>query len=369
VLGVLAITGIMILGLLEIGLRLFSPQIGQAVAGLFVADPATRYRLQPDASVPFHVGEVNVTYTTNSEGLREDHVVGTPAPGTTRLLVVGDSFTMGDGVALDQAFPQLLDGSRAADGTTIESVNGGVPGYGTDNELAWLRTYGWPLGPKIVVLGFYTGNDVRDNLMGMNKTMANDEGRLVETPATQQAVGRKPPTPGLKGWLERNSNAYVFLRNLLRPSTTVQKPGLYTSGPHEDVTFFLKDGLPGLDEGWDKTYALLDSFRDEVRAHGAELVIAVIPTRDQVVDQYWDEMKKLYGLSEDQLQRDLPQQKLAAWSARTGTPLLDLYPGFREAVAQQTLYFHTDPHWNPAGHALAAQLIRENLISRGLLSR
>jgi len=77
------------------------------------------------------------------------------------------------------AFPQLLDGARAADGTTIDSVNGGVPGYGTDNALAWLRTYGWPLQPKIVLLGFYAGNDVRDNLMGMNKTMASDEGRLV----------------------------------------------------------------------------------------------------------------------------------------------------------------------------------------------
>src|SRR5690242_12582665 len=72
-LAVLAITGVLILVLLEIGLRLFAPQIGQAVAGLFVADPATRYRLQPSARVPFHVGEVNVTYTTNSEGLREDH--------------------------------------------------------------------------------------------------------------------------------------------------------------------------------------------------------------------------------------------------------------------------------------------------------
>ena len=125
-------------------------------------------------------------------------------------------------------------------------------------------------------------------------------------------MGRKPPTTGLKGWFEQSSNAYVFLRNLLRSSTTVQTPGLYTSGPHEDVTFFLKDGLPGLDAGWDKTYALLDSFRAEVQAHGAQLVIVVIPTRDQVVNQYWDKMKKLYGLQEDQLQRDLPQQKLAA---------------------------------------------------------
>src|SRR5690349_10948436 len=88
VLLVLAITGAMILVLLEIGLRLFAPQISQAVAGLFTPDPATRYRLKPDANVPFHVGEINVTYTANNQGLREDHTVGPPAPGTTRLLAV-----------------------------------------------------------------------------------------------------------------------------------------------------------------------------------------------------------------------------------------------------------------------------------------
>ncbi len=365
VLGVLAVTGVLVLVLLEIGLRLFAPQIGTAVAGLFTPDPATRYRMQPNASVPFHVGEINVTYTTNAQGLREPGPVGPPAPHTTRVLAIGDSFTYGDGVTMQQAWPALLAGTAAPDGP-VDPVNAGVPGYGTDQALAWLQTYGWPLQPRVVILGFYVGNDVRDNLLGMDKTEANAAGQLVETAATAQTIGRSPPTPGLKGWLERNSNAYVFLRNLLHPSNQVQTPGLYTSGPHEDVTFFLKDGLPGLAAGWDKTYALLDQMQAAVQAHGARLVVVAMPTRDQVEDQYWQEMKTLYGLQDTQLVRDLPQQKLAAWSAQSGATLVDLYPAFVRAAQSQTLYYHTDPHWNPAGHALAAQEIRAALVQDGI---
>src|SRR5438552_3204684 len=97
-LGSLAITGVLILGLLEIALRLFAPQIVPPISGLFVADPAAAYRLKPGAQVPFRFAEGSTTFAVNAQGLREDHPVGPPAAGTTRLLCLGDSFVFGMGV-------------------------------------------------------------------------------------------------------------------------------------------------------------------------------------------------------------------------------------------------------------------------------
>ena len=64
---------------------------------------------------------------------------------------------------------------------------------------------------------------------------------------------------------------------------------------------------------------------------------------------------------------DQPQRRLAAWSSQNGVPFIDLLPDFRQAGAQQVLYFPHDGHWNPAGHALAGKLIRADLVRLSLL--
>jgi hypothetical protein len=142
----------------------------------------------------------------------------------------------------------------------------------------------------------------------------------------------------------------------------VQQPTIFDA-----ASFFLKDEPAEITAGWAKTTGILDAMRADAQAHGAQLVVVAIPTREQVHDRYWQEMQQQFGLTDAQLVRDLPEQHLAAWSARTGAPLIDLLPGFRAADPNKQLYyFRTDRHWNAAGHALAATLITEGMTRLGL---
>lgn len=366
---VVTLTAGLTLALLEVGLRLFAPQISPEMRadqldGLFVSDPTTGNRNAPGAHIPFRYDEFDTSFDINAQGLREDRLVGPPLPGTTRLLCLGDSFTFGWGVPVTQTYPYLLRDSRAADNSPIDSVNGGVNGYGPDNEAAWLRVYGWPLQPKIVLVGFFVGNDVRDTMLGLNKTTVDEHLGLVSAGSSAP----RTPLAALKSWLAHHSQAYVLLRRLAHdwfaPSQpAVQQPGLYDTAP-----FYYKAVPPDIASGWDKATGFLDAMRADAQAHGAMLVVVAIPAREQVEDSYWQEMKNRFGLREDALARDLPQQKLAAWAARTGAPLIDLLPDFRAAPAATPLYFRDDPHWNTAGHALAARLLRADLIRLGLFS-
>lgn len=378
VVGVLVITGAMTLILLEIGLRLFAPQSGPEMRNatlltLYTPDPVVGYRNASNANTTFRLDESTTQLTTNSQGLREDHEISIPAQDSVRLLCMGDSFTFGYGVEAAQAYPQLLNGIPAANGGHIESINTGVNGYGTDNEAAWLHTYGWAYQPKIIVVGFYVGNDVRDVMLGMGKAILDDQGHLVVVQATRpilttlkQLTTADGPVSTVKLWLARNSHAYVFLRGLahgifdpIAPAPTKQ-PTAYDTAP-----FYYKEAPADIEAGWDKATSLLDDMRAEAHAHGAELVVAAIPTREQIESSYWEEMKARFGLSEDSLERDRPQRKLAEWSARTHAPLIDLLPDFRAAQGGP-FYFRRDPHWNAAGHALAAQLIHDGLARLGL---
>ncbi len=375
-LAVLVVTMVMTLVLLEIGLRHFAPQFSpemraELTKGIFTSDPATTYRTMSGLNKEFHIAESDTMLVINSQGLREDHEVAPPpsfagsgpAPqsGTTRVLCVGDSFTFGYGVEGNQAYPYLLNGSKAPDNSAIESINGGVMGYGTDNEAAWLQAYGWQLKPKIVIVGFYVGNDVRDVILGREKTMVDEQGNLL--PSSNE------PANSVKYWLAANSHAYVFLRGLAHdifaPKTKGDTQGFKT---YDTASLYFKTEPSDIAGGWGKALGLLDSMRADATAHGAEFVVVVIPTREQVDDAFWQQMLNKFRLNEADLQRDRPQQRLADWSASSGTPIIDLLPGFRADAGSDPYYYTLDSHWNPAGHTLAAKLIRDGMAKLGLFS-
>jgi lysophospholipase L1-like esterase len=359
---VLAITIGLTLGLLEIGLRLVAPQIPPWIgAGLYVPDRAARYRNAPHAAIPYDSHEIHTVYRINGQGLRADQDYGPPAPDRFRLLVLGDSMTFGVGVNGDQAYPALLNGSHAADGRLVESLNAGVCGYGTDNEVAWLHAYGWAFKPDMLLVGFYVGNDVRDVMLGMDKTALGDDTGTDVSAQVQQARDRLHARSDAETWLSYNSHAYLFLQRALAPLAPppARPPDLF-----DNAYIYLNPEPAELATGWEQATSLLDELRWKAEQHGVPLVVVAIPAREQVVDRYWRESRAALGLKPDAVDRDAPQKRLAAWSARTGAPLIDLLPGIRAAGGDR--YLHTDPHLNASGQALAAELIRAELIRRGL---
>lgn len=56
-----------------------------------------------------------------------------------------------------------LGNCSALKGQQIEVLNFGVQGYGTAQELMTLRHHVWQFSPDLIILGFYPGNDIRNN--------------------------------------------------------------------------------------------------------------------------------------------------------------------------------------------------------------
>src|SRR4051794_22491639 len=104
---VVAITLVLIAVFLEVGLRLFAPQIVSPLSGLFVSDPQTGYRLRPAVAVHYRSSEADVTFHTDEMGMRLPDT--SDAPGAPKVLALGDSFTFGMNVQDDQTYPALMN--------------------------------------------------------------------------------------------------------------------------------------------------------------------------------------------------------------------------------------------------------------------
>ncbi len=79
----------------------------------------------------------------NEQGLRSEPMRLSVAPGTLRVLCLGDSVTNG-GAITDQAatIPYQLQASLRARFDSVEVLNASAPGWAIANELGWLRENG-----------------------------------------------------------------------------------------------------------------------------------------------------------------------------------------------------------------------------------
>jgi hypothetical protein len=160
------------LGAVEVGLRLagYQPlyEVYSKPSILWRADPLLGWSHEPGAQDVF-VGprpwpvEFASHVRINSLGLRGPEI-GPLAPGTRRVLLLGDSMVAGFEVEYEETFGALLqDEMSRALGAPVEVINAGVRGYGTDQSYLYYRERGRALEADAVVL-FHSGNDPEDNV-------------------------------------------------------------------------------------------------------------------------------------------------------------------------------------------------------------
>jgi lysophospholipase L1-like esterase len=117
------------------------------------------------ASLPFHhyperTGRYyGVEISTNALGLRDREYSRSKPPGVTRVIVLGDSFTLGWGVPVQETAAKQLERSLNAAGMQYEVINMGTGNYNSSMEVELFKQKGLALGPDIVVL-FYFANDM-----------------------------------------------------------------------------------------------------------------------------------------------------------------------------------------------------------------
>ncbi|MBN2407358.1 MAG: SGNH/GDSL hydrolase family protein [Elusimicrobia bacterium] len=98
----------------------------------------------------------------NSRGIRADREYEIPkAAGIKRILMAGDSLTLGWGVRHEDTCPRILEAMlNEKYPAGFEVINLGVGNYGTENELEAIKN-NMELQPDMIILNFYI-NDIEE---------------------------------------------------------------------------------------------------------------------------------------------------------------------------------------------------------------
>ncbi len=312
-------------------------------------------------------------FIRNSRGLRTHEYAAGKAPGVTRLVILGDSFTAECGGI---PFPDMWHtiAGRRMDETfpgQIEVIALGVPGVGPMFERRMWQLEGSRLGADAVLLQLFVGNDFTDEYgialapgAGASLARVSLAVRFVRNAARALAargnrelddvrVGAAPDAGGRRGGYELPE-----YRELSRQRKPYMSPERLLRIEAQRLRLCEKAQSGAFAELLGRVTSVIGDLHDEVAAAGIPFHVVIIPDRFQVNPDERAAMLEYLGMTEDRFTDwDMPQRELGAFLDREGIPYLDLLEPIRAAAAGGPLYFPDDIHWNVRGNAVAAEAV------------
>jgi len=297
---------------------------------LEVDDRALRFRLKAG----FRATVDGVDYRINALGLRGPELARKKSEGTRRVLLVGDSYAFGLGVAEGDSIAARLEerlnataadaGNGGAARAPFEVLNFGVPAYQTEQERLLLERVGFALEPDVVVLLYF----------------ANDKlpSALTWAPAIQALYHDEVPVP--YEWKPLLARSYLYA--IVARWEFARR---YARGDYD---------ARGA-QHWPLTAQRIETLAEACRARGVAFVLAAIP-----------ELSTTAELRDESGEVFTDHAAVLALAARHSWPCVDLRAGLLAQVkAVELLYLSAvepvDPHFNPRGCKFAADLIAPSI--------
>lgn len=335
-----------------------------------VPDPYRHHRLVPNSYAQFTQRDFSYVQRVNALGLRGAERSREKPAGTLRVLMLGDSFTMGKGVEDDQTFSVLIEralGPRlaACGGPRLEVLNGGVDSYAPILSLIELKRDLAPLAPDVVVLNLDVSDLVQESAY-RKIARYTPEGELIGVP--QLAPGKASLTDRARNWIERHlylTRLVFYYANRSFGYSDLSIRDVVTQANFEVAAHTLASDTVDREPQWQAVFESIGQVRDTAAAIPATFLLTAYPWGHQVNDREWMPGRETF-MPKGAVASDRSIERIRALSAERGIDFLDLFPRFRAYRGEAPLYFQYDNHLTARGHELMAEGIGKAVFDRYL---
>jgi len=269
------------------------------------ADPLIGHEHAPNRQARL----MGVDFRTNSQGLRDREFSYDRVPGKLRIVMLGDSLTVGWGVPLEDTFAKRIERMYAAAGIDAEVINLGVGNYNTVQEVRAFLTTGYRYRPDVVVLNYFV-NDA------------------------EPTVPASTPSP-----LMRACYACVFVAG--RSDALMRQ----FFGGMDWAQYYLSLYGDGATQGWLDAKAAIGRLAEFSKANGIKVMIANLPELHDVANYRFGRITELVHKSAEE----------------NGAEFVDVLPALAGQPSAKLWVTPPDPHPNAYANALIAKALFEAL--------
>jgi hypothetical protein len=291
--------------------------------------PGAGYSLmKPDQHYEYR----NIPVDINEQGLRSPQVEYEKNDGVYRVLNLGDSVAMGWGVRQEETYGQILAGLLASKfNRKVEVINGAVPGWNLENELAFREAEGLRYDPDLILLDLTLANDQ----FGESALMWDRQ-------------------PSLLKWLRDNTHFWPFMMIQMKWAAAKLKGESridLTNPPNQPGKYFPEDANH---PRWEHLTDQIRQIGEITKEREIPLIVVIFPIEFQVFDDSFS---------------TLPQTIYSNWTNNSGSLTVDLLPAYRQACEAkpggecilEDRYLFADVWMHPSafGHRIAAEEINK----------
>lgn len=302
----------------------------------YTADPDAGYVYTPNHRQMVITGEWSSEWAANSQGVRADQDYGAKPPGVTRILGLGDSFTVSVATSRREAWPGVLEqrlNEEIGPPGAFEVVNAGHAGYGTMQALAWLKKFGKEFHADIVLLAM-TPNDIGDNGYEPPGNFTAVDGYLAgrgASTANRIRFEHRMKWYSLPGHWERSHLRRQIQLVFARTPVSLLMPYAHT-----------------LDQTWTRFNRLTEQYLLEMQhtaaEQGARFGVILITFRAQLTKMPEGFSPEVFG------------ERWSQFAREHDIPVIDTYPVVLNQPDPQALFWRWDDHYNVAGERMTGDV-------------
>lgn len=314
-----------------------------------IQDPYRHHKLAPNTISKLDGEEYQYVQRVNNIGMRGRDVELNSAHTNFRILMLGDSFTMGKGVADDKTFSALLESSLRDKNKNVEVLNAGVDSYSPILSYLQLTRDPKDLAPDLVVLNLDMSDLVQESAYRKNATY-NAQGEIL------RIEGRFRLSLRIRRWINHNlyiSRFIIFNLNKSSQSDATSIENVTAQANKELLKHTLEEDTEDRTEQWNNIFDSILKIKKYCDGHHSEFLLTIYPWGHQVSDTEWVKGRTVF-LPEKFHVSDRSLDQVISFSRDNKVQLLNLFPALRSYRGNSKLYYNRDIHWTETGHKLIA---------------
>lgn len=311
----------------------------------------------------------------STQGLRDDEY-GPARPDEYRIMLLGDSFTFGHGLTIEETISRQLQGilNERLPGKEISVINAGVVGYGPWQEHGLLREVGFGLEPDLVILQLLPSNDIHDTMLRDMK-VPRSYPRLSSVRNMILLFADRDWKMRLDLWLQDHSVVYKFLyvrsqsdisvTRLLNATRLFHNPEFPQFPASLDRAWHIETDLrewyPELEAGWASFEEDILSLVEDCRERRIEVMAFVVPSGPLLLDGHWEHAVNM-GEGAASYERGKALRMTQSFLQSNGITYIPLDDLTKDHANPIDLYYLRDGHFKPLGARIVSQRIAERVL-------
>jgi len=345
------------------------------------------FALRPNAS-GWWTREGKAYVKINSQGLRDIEHKKHKGENILRIAILGDSFAEARSIELKKTFWYLMqenfNSCKKFNDTKVEVINFGVTEYSTAQQFLTLKYHVWDYDPDIILLAFFSGNDISDN----SKILSNKNYRPFFIHQNNELVldnsFRESKTYLLLkskiGQIIVKLTDYFKVAQLLKEIYINQHFRTQRKNKNEETKNNTKsineDGISHNQiygptqkkwkEAWIITESIIKLINNEVKDKGLKFIVTTLSNPIQV---HPDPTFRKSFLNKNK-NNDLfySEKRLKKLGKEEGFLVISLAEKMKKYAEKNEIFLHGfdntvmgEGHWNNSGHKIASKIISKQI--------